>query len=190
MHSPSDDFSSLGLSDFFIAHRQVAHHQLDCLALPGNTQELLVQGVQGGLMHREPYNPILEASIGYAGAAAVAVIDEVAFVNKRQDERMKGIEEGVLGLTARVLSVEEQNHQSREVNRNLEERVGREGERIWSLERTVGMLRTLINSLVEMVGLVQNDVAGINHSFVNNQVNCCQAEPCPEQVQMLVEYEG
>ena len=27
-------------------------------------------------------------------------------------------------------------------------------------------------------------------TFVNNQVNCCQAELCPEQVQMLVEYEG
>ena len=60
-----------------------------------NTQELLAQGVQGGLERQEPYNPILEASIGYAGAAAVAVIDEVAFVNKRQDERMEGIEEGV-----------------------------------------------------------------------------------------------
>ena len=52
------------------------------------------------------------------------------------------------------------------------------------------MLRTLINSFDETVGLVQNDVARINHMFVNNQVNCCQAEPHPEQVQMLVEYEG
>ena len=126
---------------------------MDRLTLLSNTQELLAQGVQVGLECREPYNPILEASIGYAGATAVAVIDEVAFVNKRQDERMKGIEEGVLGLMARVLSVKEENCQLREVNRNLKEGVGREGERIRSLERTVGMLRMLINSLVEMVGL-------------------------------------
>ena len=92
--------------------------------------------------------------------------------------------------TARVLSVEEENRQLREVNRNLKEHVGREGERIRSLERTVGTLRTLINSLVEMVGLVQNDMARINHRFVNNQVNHCRAEPCPEKVQILVEYEG
>ena len=64
----------------------------------GNTQELLSQGVQVGLERREPYNPILEASIGYAGAAAVAVMDEVVYVNERQDERMEGIEEGALGL--------------------------------------------------------------------------------------------
>ena len=73
---------------------------------------------------------------------------------------------------ARVSSVEEENRQLREVNRNLEEHVGREGERIQSLERTVGTLRTLINSLVEMAGLVQNDVTRINHWFVNNWINC------------------
>ena len=111
-------------------------------------------------------------------------------MNERQDERMKGIEEGVLGLTTRVLSVKEENCQLREVNRNLKDCVGREQERIQSLERTVGTLRMLINSLVEMVGLVQNDVARINHRFVNNWVNHHQAEPHPEQVQMLVEYEG
>ena len=80
-HSPTDDFSSLRLSDFFITHQQVACCRLDHLTLPSNTQELLARGVQGALEHREPYNPILEASIGYAGATAVAVIDEVAFVN-------------------------------------------------------------------------------------------------------------
>ena len=114
-HAPSDDFSSLGLSDFFIAHRRVAHHRLDCLSLSGNTQELLSRGVRVGLERREPYDPILEASIGYAGTAAVAVMDEVAFVNERQDERMEGIEEGALSVVPRVSSVEEENHQLREV---------------------------------------------------------------------------
>ena len=67
-----------------------------------------------------------------------------------------------------MLSVEEENHQLREVNRNLKECVGREGERIRSLERTVGMFRMLLNSLVETLRLVQNDVARINHWFVDN----------------------
>src|ERR1700743_2646100 len=93
-HAPSNDFSTLGLSDFFIAHRRVARHRLDRLSLTGNTQELLSRGVGVNLERREPYDPILEASIGYAGAAAVAVMDEVASVN----ERMEGIEEGALSL--------------------------------------------------------------------------------------------
>ena len=90
-YSPTDDFSSLGLSDFFITHWWVACHWLNRLTLPSNTQELLAQGVQVGLECRKPYNPILEASISYTGATAVAIIDEVAFVNERQDKRMEGI---------------------------------------------------------------------------------------------------
>ena len=134
-------------------------------------------------------DPILEASIGYAGAAAVAVMDEVAFVNERQDERMEGIEEGALSLVPRVSSVEEENRQLREVQWAQEEQIVWDGERIRELERLVGTLRTLINSLVETVGLVQNDVARIHHQFVNNWVNC-QAECRSDQVQMLVEHKG
>ena len=136
---------------------------MDHLSLTGNTQELLSWGVQVSLKRREPYDPILEASIGYAGAAAVAVMDEVAFVNERQDERMEGIEEGALGLVSRVASVEEENRQLREVQRAQEERIVWDGERIRDLERSVGMLRTLINSLVETVGLVQNNMVQIHH---------------------------
>ena len=98
--------------------------------LSGNTQQLLSRGVQVGLKRREPYDPILEASIGYAGAAAVAVMDEVAFVNERQDKRMEGIEEGALSLVPRVGSVEEENCQLREVQRAQEERIVWDGERI------------------------------------------------------------
>ena len=188
-HAPANDFSSLGLSDFFIAHQRVARRRLDRLSLSGNTQELLSRGVQVNLERREPYDPILKTSIGYAGAAAVAVMDEVAFVNKRQDKRMEGIEEGALSLVPRVMSVEEENHQLREVQRSQEERIVQDRERIQELERSVGMLRTLINSLVETIGLVQNEVARIHHQFVNNQVNR-RAEHHSDQVQMLVEHEG
>src|ERR1700743_115258 len=104
-HAPLDDFSSLGLSDFFIAHQRVARRCLDCLSLTGNTQELLSRGVGANLERREPYDPILEASTGYAGAAAVTVMDKVAFVNERQDERIEGIKEGALSLVPRVSSV-------------------------------------------------------------------------------------
>ena len=130
------------------------------LSLSGNTQELLSRGVGVNLERREPYDPILEASIGYAGATAVVVMDKVAFVNERQDDWMEGIEEGALSLVSRVVLVEEENRQLREVQRAQEERISRDGERIWDLERTTETLRTLINSLVETVGLVQTTWRG------------------------------
>ena len=48
-------------------------------------------------------------------ATAVAVMDKVAYVNERQDEKMEGIKESALGLVSRVVSVEEENFQLREV---------------------------------------------------------------------------
>ena len=116
-------------------------------------------------------------------------MDEVAYVNERQDKRMEGIEESAHGLLSRVMSVEKENCQLREVQWAQEEWIVQDGERIWDLERLVGTLRTLINSLVETVGLVQNNVVRIHHRFVNNWVNH-QAKHRPDQVQMLVEHEG
>ena len=55
-------------------------------------------------------------------------------MNKKQDNRMEGIE-GVLGLMTRVSSTEEDVCQLREINRGLEECLGHEGERVRSLER-------------------------------------------------------
>ena len=116
-------------------------------------------------------------------------MDEVAYINERQDKRMEGIEESTLGLLLRVASVEEENCQLREVQWAQEEQIVQDRERIQDLERSVGTLRTLINSLVETVGLVQNNVARIHHWFVNNWVNH-QAEHDPDQVQMLVAHKG
>ena len=90
-------------------------------------------------------------------------MDEVAFVNERQDKRMEGIEEGALSLVPRMSSMEEENRQLREVQWAQEEWIVQDGQRIWELERLVGTLRTLINSLVETVGLVQNNMVRIHH---------------------------
>ena len=52
------------------------------------------------------------------------------YVNERQDERMEGIKESTLGLLSRGMSVEEENHQLREVQWAQEERMVRDRERI------------------------------------------------------------
>ena len=96
-------------------------------------------------------------------------MDEVAYFNERQDERMEGIKESTLSLLSRVVSVEEDNRQLREVQWAQEERIVQDRERIQDLKRLVGTLRTLINSLVETVGLVQNNVARIHHWFFSNR---------------------
>ena len=54
-----------------------------------------------------------------SGIIFTTVINEVALVDKRQDKRVEGIEEGVLRFMARMSLNEEEVHQLREVNQNL-----------------------------------------------------------------------
>ena len=76
-----DEFSDLGLSDFFVVHCRVARRSLERLQLSPYQAGLLSRGIQTGLERRESYNAVLEASICYAGACSVAVMDEVASLN-------------------------------------------------------------------------------------------------------------
>jgi hypothetical protein len=57
---------------------------------------------------REPYNQVLEASIGYAALCSVAVMDEVAIVNEKVDglvNKMDVVDERVGELNGRVLTL-------------------------------------------------------------------------------------
>src|SRR5258705_1663636 len=81
-HNPDEDeFADVGLSDFFIAHHRVARRKLECLQLTPYQARLLSRGIQVGMERREPYNMVLEAAMGYAGACSVAGMGYVAFVH-------------------------------------------------------------------------------------------------------------
>src|SRR5258705_9590250 len=91
-----DEFADLGLSDFFIVHRRIARHKLERLQLTPYQAGLLSRGVQVGMERREPYNVVLEASMGYAGACSVAVMDDVVLVNEKVDKLDEGLGEEVV----------------------------------------------------------------------------------------------
>src|SRR5258705_7714034 len=97
-HAADDDeFADLGLSDFFLAHRRVARRKLEHLQLSPYQAGLLSRGVQVGMERREPYNAVLEAAMGYAGACSVAVMDDVAFVKEKGDKVVVGVGGGGVG---------------------------------------------------------------------------------------------
>src|SRR5258708_15614458 len=87
IHNPDDDgFFDVGLHDFLVANRRVARRRLDRLSLTLHQSGLLSRGAQHRLDPREPYNMVLEASLGYAASCSVAAFDEVASVYERTDE--------------------------------------------------------------------------------------------------------
>ena len=72
-----------------MAQRQVARRKLEHLQLTPHLGSLLSWGVQPYWEQREPYNAVLEASVGYAASCGVVVMDEVASLNKRVDDGLE-----------------------------------------------------------------------------------------------------
>ena len=84
-----EEFADLSLNNFLVAQRWVARRKLECLQLTPHQGSLLSQGVQPHWEQREPYNAVLEASIGYAALCGIVVMDEVASLNERVEDRLE-----------------------------------------------------------------------------------------------------
>ena len=56
---------------------------LDCLQLTNYQARLLSRGVQLRMDPTERFDCVLDTAIGYAGVVRVAVMDDMAHVNKR-----------------------------------------------------------------------------------------------------------
>ena len=120
----SDEFQDLGLNNFLVAQRQVARQKLECLQLTPYQGSLFSRGVQPHWKQQEPYNAVLEASIGYAALCRVVVMDEVADLNERVDVRMEEVEEDVGMLKGEVVELRNELRELREAHGWLSRQVG------------------------------------------------------------------
>ena len=121
----SDEFQDLGLNDFLVAQRQVARRKLERLQLTPYQGFLFSRGVQPHWEQREPYNVVLEASIGYAASCGIVVMDEVADLNERVDVRMEEVEEEVGTLKGEVVELRNELRELREAHGRLSRQVGK-----------------------------------------------------------------
>ena len=119
----SDEFQDLGLNDFLVAQRRVARRKLERLQLTPYQGSLFSRGIQPHWEQREPYNVVLEASIGYAASCGVVIMDEVADLNERVDVRME-VEEDVGTLKGEVVELRNELRELREAHDWLSRQVG------------------------------------------------------------------
>src|SRR5258708_34474940 len=115
---------------------------------------LLSRGAQHRLDPREPYNMVLEASLGYTASCSVAAFDEVASVYERTDE----LDWRVIINRDEIALVEQR---LRERCRELEGRAEVERDLRQEVTRNIGELRGLINDLVSTVGDLRDDLTWV-----------------------------
>ena len=121
----SDEFQNLGLNDFLVAQRWVTRQKLEHLQLTPYQGSLLSRGVQPHWEQQEPYNMVLEASLGYAASCSVVVMDEVADLNERVDVEMREVEQDVRELKGEVVELRDELRELREAHGWLSRQVGK-----------------------------------------------------------------
>ena len=136
------EFTDLSLNNFLVAQRQVARRKLECLQLTPHQGSLLSQGVQPNWEQREPYNTVLEASIGYAPSCGIVVMDEVASPNKRVEDGLEQRrEEGAMTMR-RVRDIEDSLANKQEACLQLARQVGKLTQEQREIRRQIGLPST------------------------------------------------
>src|SRR5882724_4912942 len=183
-HNPDDDeFTDLGLSDFFLAHRRVSRHKLERLQLTPYQARLLSRGVQVGMERREPYNVVLEAAMGYSGACSAAVMDDIALVNEKVDKLDEGLGE-------EVVRVDGINQELMDWVRDYTNEWARSWESDHFLRREVMSLKVLCDLLARTVGELRDDLA--RQTLLNAALSrrVPPMDRAAEMPQRLVPYQG
>ena len=103
---------------------------------------LLSRGVQPQWEQREPYNLVLEASLGYAALCSVVVMDEVVDLNERIDVEMREVEEDVRTLKGEVVELRDELREVREAHGRLSHQVGKLNTLAEDMRRQLRLPRT------------------------------------------------
>src|ERR1700733_936682 len=152
--NPDEGFFDLGLRDFLIANRRVARRSLNRLAITPYQSGLLHRGAQHFMDSREPFNAVLQASLGYTASVGVACFDELASVFEQTEE-----------LNARVVmnrdGISEAEQRMRETVAELRGVVEAERRMRREATRDVASLTDLVNGLVQEVGNLRDDLARV-----------------------------
>ena len=142
----------------------------------------------------EPLDLVLEASIGYAGAIGVALLDEVASMNEKVDTLVLDAE---TMRDSRMEDVEEMRNLSRRLSDDREEWLRmfvEERNMRRDLARDHNKLKTLVNSLVGEVGRLTDDLGSLRQRFSRSLPRAAplvdSARMAAEPIHMLIRHEG
>ena len=89
-HRPESSFSDLYNEDFVLAARRVGHHQLARLDTSPYQRELLAHGLDRRARGECP-DRRMEQGMGYSAAIGTVLMDELAGVCERNEERFTGV---------------------------------------------------------------------------------------------------
>ena len=177
------EFADLSLNNFLVAQRQVARRKLERLQLTPHQGSLLSWGVQPHWEQQELHNVVLEASTGYAASCGIVVMDEVASLNERVEDRLEQRrEEGVMTMR-RVRDLEDSLANEQEAHLRLAHQVSGLTQELREIRRQIGLPSTSL-----AVRRVNADEA-IDEEWERQATQLAECQTM-RRAQTLIEFQG
>ena len=105
-HRPSSTFDDLWNADFVLAATRVSRRQLSWLEISPYQEALLARGVRRRHWGQAP-DGRMEQAMGYAGAVGTMLMDEMAGICGRVEERFTGIQTDIGKLEMELLKAQD-----------------------------------------------------------------------------------
>ena len=169
-HRPESSFSDLYNQDFVLAARRVGHHQLARLDTSPYQRELLACGLDHWARGECP-DRRMEQGMGYSTAIGTVLMDKLAGVCKRNEERFTGVRTD-LG------KVEEELGKACDWSTRVQEQVDALEMNVWRLEESRRAMREEMRDLtngmyllVELNQRLMGDLCQLRASQIHGRSN-------------------
>ena len=163
-------FDDLWNADFVLAATRVGHRQLSRLEISPYQEALLARGVRHRHRGQAP-DGRMEQAMGYTGAVGTMLMDEMAGVCGRAEERFTGIRTDISKLETKLLKARDWSARAQDQIDGLETHVRwLEASRRAMREDMDEMTRNM-NGLLELNRQMIRDILQLRMSVVHNRDN-------------------
>ena len=173
-------FNDLWNTDFVLAATHVGRRQLSRLEISPYQEALLARGVRRRHQGQAP-DGRMEQAMGYTGAVGTMLMDEMAGICGRAEERFTGIRTDIGKLETELLKARDWSARAQDQIDGLETHVRRlEASRRAMREEMDEMTRNM-NGLLELNRQMLRDLLQLKMSVVHNQNNPIELDASSEE---------
>ena len=179
-HRPTSTFDDLWNADFVLAATRVSHRQLSRLEISPYQEALLARGVRRRHRGQAPDRG-MEQAMGYSSAIGTMLMDEMAGICGRAEERFTGIRTDIGKLETELLKARDWSARAQDQIDGLETHVRRlEASRRAMREDMDEMTRNM-NRLLELNRQMIRDILQLRMSVVHNWGNPIELDTSSEE---------
>ena len=178
-HRPTSTFNDLWNADFVLAATHVGHRQLSRLEISPYQEALLARGVCCRHRGQAPDRG-MEQAMGYSGTVGTMLMDEMAGICGRAEERFTGIRTDIGKLETELLKAWDWSAKAQDQIDGLETHVHRLEASQRAMRENMDKMTRNMNGLLELNQQMIRDILQLRMSVVHNRDNLIELDNSSE----------